>query len=984
MESKDQSSETLQSSQLQSEVLRHEHKSRSGVTWRDWIPRQTRRFGRKRLQGKEAYDNQRPTRYAQRVQAYGAITWECLRDEILSNKWPEEDFSGEPSRDKEDCWLLETPGDSTEEDRRAMRRLGNSKFLRRPPSPDDSEIGLEPSASSPVGAPPKAFNITGIPVESSIGPVENVTQWPPSTGVENEGNSPTSSDVESIFSFVTESQFSLSDLSSVAEASVPEGENSAIVLLIDLLYRDEALYNLDLKQEASGEAQSKASAFLRASARHVARVITEAVSGKPEDFLPQVPTEDHKARTEAWLRKQKGLQQISQLGVLDETEEFPDLGELDDNEARMSYQSLNGLMKFLRSSAAFDHLERKLRDIGNGVELTGDKHFVQIAPSSVTPDLEAAEELSLLYSVEESTPEGPRQGKPLLFASAWQAPLCLSTLWSKQHHNKNCQPFNDKKAFDDIAKTALITALRLTPEISRQEYGAIHGSRSAVWRERNVDWRFDFMAYGLNPLMMLSPEKYGSSSCWTQLFDPGMVVWHPIQRPWGEGLGMSFELLCHLTAARDYLWVSDRGESHEIGASEATSKAQDDDKVDDEGIIYHSNLQTTKGRWLKINDLAGIRHTKAFLGWCKDAEILLWTDQLNNKLGWSDTLQKSKTLRLTGMSAGVSGGLAAAVTSPLTLSTNVGATMTFVNTTQHFKAPKKYAEALLGESRKSALIIDHSAKRAFLVPKLSLALHLCRIVALEAYQPPDVEDFPTASPSIDGSRAAHSVFEQNKDKIVIGKDGWGNALTLEELFLRVNKAMSSSANDSEPPRRLTLHGPMVPAREARGCMDEPDGGTGLSMVQDWGLLPWVRIAELADLRFVCSNLGSAIRPAMPVGHIGCECCDIPCGRYLLGAHLWCLERLLYKLGPDSALNGLCQTGMLDFGNGHIMRWKGHRDWKVKHRRDFWETNILEQFVWDEKDFFGKARRFLGTDDREVKVWQRSPGISGAFIFGNGH
>ncbi|KAK8123009.1 Histidine kinase hhk6p [Apiospora sp. TS-2023a] len=1108
---------------------------------------------------------QKPQKYKQTVDVYSGLNWQILRDEFLSKKWPEEDFSREPAR-REGKWIFETPKDLTEDDWIAITRLTLPRDRQRPASPDDI-------------------------------------------------NSPTSSDVESIFSLVTESQLSLSDLSSVAEASDPEGKESAIVLLIDLLYRDEALYNLyyragahyspkelqthllilfktfgkDLKQEVSGEAQSKASAFVRASASHVARIITEAVSGKPEESLPQVPTEDHKARTEAWLRKQKGLQQISQLRILDETEHFSDLGELDDKEVHMTYQSLNGLTRFLRYSAAFAHLKRKLSDMADGVEFAGgnlivgkseygprtacasdtgtlqaaissdcadqskDDHeacilrhevselvrhycdegehlerpegyrlssvfvhsavsawlvsksntntlldlIVQVAPFSAAPGIKTIGELPLSHPVEESNPEGRRHEKALLFASAWQAPQFISTLCSKQNHGKGPQKFSDDKVFDDIANTAIITgshdmfeigtsrellemmwpdagllalrviakivavhlqcsedlekhpmpvsvdfgysndvpqssptsagsrtvqlykctsdgfiiqlaagypqhlpramgwicaALRLAPENEAVESGVIYKSHGTDWHEEDDAWDTDFLAYGLHPLKRLTPEECGPNSCWTRLFTPGMTVWHENDKPWGKGLGMSFAMLCHLSAARDYLWISDSADSQDNKCINANSEAKDDETARNgcggyilggfrtavipirqseggteiqwhletidthNGFINHCNLQTTEGEWLKIQDLSGLQHTKVFLGWCKNAQILLGTNQLTRTVQWSNAEQRTRTLHRAGYNVGVSTGPTAIVTSPAQLATSIATTVNFVSNIQVYKPSKDYADALSDDCEKTAMVIDYDAQRAFLVPKLSLVLHLCHIESRRVHRYANASiDFPTATPSVDGAEAAHKALRENGDKIVIGVEGRGDATTLEALLLRIYHALKSSAANCEPPKRLGLLGTKIFGRELRGIIERPDEGLGLSVVQDYKLQSWVRLAELADVVCVCSNLGSAIRPAFADG----------------------------QTGSRNGINELQLNGKLDFGNGYIMRWKGHLKWEKSHdgHRYYWENSGLLQFVWKEDSVDAILRWAIGTEDKSTIAWKESPGIAGALVFG---
>ncbi|KAK8077665.1 hypothetical protein PG996_003835 [Apiospora saccharicola] len=78
---------------------------------------------------------QKPQRYAQIVSVYNGLTWEKLRDEVLLKRWPDEDFFQEPDR-KKDQWVFETPGEFTEHDKRAIRRLVSTKNVQRPPSPE--------------------------------------------------------------------------------------------------------------------------------------------------------------------------------------------------------------------------------------------------------------------------------------------------------------------------------------------------------------------------------------------------------------------------------------------------------------------------------------------------------------------------------------------------------------------------------------------------------------------------------------------------------------------------------------------------------------------------------------------------------------------------------------------------------------------------------------------------------------------------------
>ncbi|KAK8862221.1 hypothetical protein PGQ11_008456 [Apiospora arundinis] len=81
-----------------------------------------------------AREAQKPKKYPQIVSVYGGLTWQKLRDDFLVKRWPEEDFSQEPSR-KKDHWQFETPEDFTAADWQAIKDLTKTKNIQRSPSP---------------------------------------------------------------------------------------------------------------------------------------------------------------------------------------------------------------------------------------------------------------------------------------------------------------------------------------------------------------------------------------------------------------------------------------------------------------------------------------------------------------------------------------------------------------------------------------------------------------------------------------------------------------------------------------------------------------------------------------------------------------------------------------------------------------------------------------------------------------------------------
>ncbi|KAK8086769.1 hypothetical protein PG994_001743 [Apiospora phragmitis] len=107
-------------------------------TWRDSFRvigrgRRTPSFQSQAVQAER--EAQQPKRYPQIVSVYNSLTWETLRDDFLLKKWPDEDYSQEPSR-KKDHWQFETPEDLTDDDWRAIKELTKTKNIPRSPSPD--------------------------------------------------------------------------------------------------------------------------------------------------------------------------------------------------------------------------------------------------------------------------------------------------------------------------------------------------------------------------------------------------------------------------------------------------------------------------------------------------------------------------------------------------------------------------------------------------------------------------------------------------------------------------------------------------------------------------------------------------------------------------------------------------------------------------------------------------------------------------------
>ncbi|KAL1869580.1 hypothetical protein Daus18300_005434 [Diaporthe australafricana] len=401
----------------------------------------------------------------------------------------------------------------------------------------------------------------------------------------------------------------------------------------------------------------------------------------------------------------------------------------------------------------------------------------------------------------------------------------------------------------------------------------------------------------------------------------------------------------------------------------------------------HTSLQSVEGEWLKLSDVSKFTGTVSFIGWYEKAEVLLGTDTLSQIPMWSGAKKHHRSLHTASLNLNATLGLGPAASSPLSAQLSFGTTFNFVNNVQAYDPSKDYNDAIRNDRGKTALVVDYAEKRAYLVPKLSLVLHLCRVEAMRNEKSSDSTHptkpiIPAAMPSVDGSQAALKVFQENEEAIFIGSETTADKTTLRQLFLQIHFDLVKAAGLRESPKRVALLGSKIFATELRGLLERPDTGTPLGMIQDPRLLAWVRLAALADAVCICSGLGTAIRP-VTVGDVpDCECYELPHDRYLLAAHMKCLQDILER--QSCAMSELSLNGELDFGEGYRMRLKGRRLWtRGRHRKHnkFWENRAeLIQFIDKEDGADAKARKLLGTN-RKVGQREEDPILTGVIVFG---
>ena len=242
---------------------------------------------------------------------------------------------------------------------------------------------------------------------------------------------------------------------------------------------------------------------------------------------------------------------------------------------------------------------------------------------------------------------------------------------------------------------------------------------------------------------------------------------------------------------------------------------------------------------------------------------------------------------------GVSGPL------PIQPTFQVGREYTYVSNVQNFSASTSYARAIEETSRQTALVYDSAVGIAWLVPKLSLLLHLCQR-NLTYYQ--DDELFlhpgliPFAEPSCDGSRAAKEALFDKGDTVLrwYGTRQFDKIL-LRQILVNINTNVSDTSRIRELPEKTKLLG-----SELMNMIAGPGTANGLAEVTSKDASnSWFSLAQHVDAIFVCKDLGAAIQPALrdrAVDTARCACREIPEKRDFLAAHVWCLKLILQRRG----------------------------------------------------------------------------------------
>jgi hypothetical protein len=443
-----------------------------------------------------------------------------------------------------------------------------------------------------------------------------------------------------------------------------------------------------------------------------------------------------------------------------------------------------------------------------------------------------------------------------------------------------------------------------------------------------------------------APFSPSHDNCWQNLLDVGVVA--QVETPTiapplpGRGIRLTFDLMIALASIEQLVIM--KNTIVPIGYRTALIPIEiHDDFVQYHLIISESGqigphcLSNELDRAVDVNNIEQLLHKPCFVGWCGEARIQLGTTLMSEFTlpRCSKAIENGESFHLTGMSLSISAQLPAPVQVGPTLQLQGSFT---INRIKHTYS-RGYAELLRDTSRKAILLYDTETKRGWMVPKLSLLLHMCH-----AYMTFHEEQDPI--PIIPGS--------VDTEPIVTALDTMGglalfgcppHELQLHTLLHGLNYNMCLATEKTELSKGRTLNG-----FEFRDIFASPDKGASMKKITlDAGGKSWIQMANLADAVIFGHGFGDVIKAHHIGDHARSDTCTVvPAGFEYLTATVRYLKNLALNR-PGSASQDVLQDYQVEIGKDMLWAVSTASFNKCNH------TNIISENCWNRS---GRVQRLL--------------------------
>lgn len=468
-----------------------------------------------------------------------------------------------------------------------------------------------------------------------------------------------------------------------------------------------------------------------------------------------------------------------------------------------------------------------------------------------------------------------------------------------------------------------------------------------------------------NPLPTM---KY---DCWQPLFKSCFAVEHktPHQddKPLGRGLELSFDMMMAITAVEYPMIV--HGGLVFVGYHTVVIPT----KIHANYVQFHLdtnateqinpyNLSYGQRALCGIEMIENFKTVRCFIGWRDAAHILLGTTELRTPVKFSNGQRRRRTLHMNGISA----GFQALSAGPAQVGLTGSANFVFVSHKLSFLPTSIYSKMLRNASKQVAIVNDLGTRRSWLVPRISLLLHMAH-ASVREHTPEHLLDtlidpIPFCDPHYDGSSVVEALDGQG-DVVVWGEGQ--DSFRLRTLLLGLNINLLKAMEITEASSGNSLFG-----FEFMDIVTEP--GRGAEM-REMSVMKsgrnWLHLSKLVDTIVFCAGLGEAIAPVerRPV-----TCNSLPIGHDYLAAPMSCLSHLTKRCGGDLSLP--IQSCHVMLSQDRCWTIAGDPFKKCRHDEKSKTT------CWEHKDILQNVRKATNGQNLQPTHRPRLPS-AGVVVFG---
>ncbi|KAJ6108024.1 hypothetical protein N7523_009347 [Penicillium sp. IBT 18751x] len=309
--------------------------------------------------------------------------------------------------------------------------------------------------------------------------------------------------------------------------------------------------------------------------------------------------------------------------------------------------------------------------------------------------------------------------------------------------------------------------------------------------------------------------------------------------------------------------------------------------AEDDFQLKVADLEATRHDWLQTQSLDYLQSKKALLGWCSKAHILLGTDRLAPEVTWSAARNKPVTWNWKGANLQATFQTA----SPVQIGLQAGGSFERMSNRLRFDPSAMYLKCLRSSMFEQVIVYDVSAKRAWLVPLLSVLHHMLLVYVHSMEQESLFSIMPVANCRFGGPLDSLKALQDKGDMVIEGSGS--HTLTIAQLIMKFSVNMSRLS--PQKPKRSTIYG----YEFMDIVMDSTRSELKKETLEKDGLA-WLSLLDEVNCLF-CSGMGEAIIGDRALD-ISSACNRLPKGNDFLAASMKSVEIMSKRHGGSHQMD----------------------------------------------------------------------------------